>query len=152
METNGSLQNYINGVWKASTATKYLDVINPATAAVLGQVPLSPEALGVLESVLKPSALSDWVFPSRRGGHVRWVQSAVREIREQTPFDWRPHDLRRTAATFMTRELGVPRLVVSKILNHADSGVTAVYDRASYDPEKRQALDAWGKLVQEIVS
>jgi hypothetical protein len=36
---------------------------------------------------------------------------------------------------------GVPRLVVSKNLNHVETGVTAVYDRHSYDPEKRAALD-----------
>jgi hypothetical protein len=40
---------------------------------------------------------------------------------------------------------GVPRLVVSKILNHVETGVTAVYDRHSYDQEKRSALDFWGK-------
>ena len=38
---------------------------------------------------------------------------------------------------------GVPRLVVSKILNHVETGVTAVYDRHSYDLEKRAALDFW---------
>ena len=32
---------------------------------------------------------------------------------------------------------GVPRLVVSKILNHVETGVTAVYDRHGYDLEKR---------------
>ena len=47
---------------------------------------------------------------------------------------------------------GVPRLVVSKILNHAESGVTAVYDRHSYDPEKRAALDYWGNRLEQIVS
>jgi malonate-semialdehyde dehydrogenase (acetylating)/methylmalonate-semialdehyde dehydrogenase len=36
------LQNYIDGVWKPSTATEYEQVINPATAEVLAQVPLSP--------------------------------------------------------------------------------------------------------------
>ena len=47
---------------------------------------------------------------------------------------------------------GVPRLVVSKILNHVESGVTAVYDRHSYDPEKRAALDYWGNRLEKIVS
>jgi malonate-semialdehyde dehydrogenase (acetylating) / methylmalonate-semialdehyde dehydrogenase len=36
------LQNYINGQWVTSSAAEYLDVINPATADVLAQVPLSP--------------------------------------------------------------------------------------------------------------
>lgn len=35
------LLNYINGEWCASQATEFLDVVNPATAAVLTQVPLS---------------------------------------------------------------------------------------------------------------
>ena len=47
---------------------------------------------------------------------------------------------------------GLSRLVISKILNHVDSGVTAVYDRHSYDKEKRQALDAWGRRLEEILS
>jgi len=46
----------------------------------------------------------------------------------------------------------VPRLVVSKILNHVETGVTAVYDRHSYDLEKRAALDCWGKRLEGIVS
>jgi len=50
-----------------------------------------------------------------------------------------PHDLRRTAASKMASE-GVSRLVVSKILNHKDQGVTAVYDRHSYDLEKSRRL------------
>jgi hypothetical protein len=33
-----------------------------------------------------------------------------------------------------------------------ESGVTAVYDRHSYDAEKRQALDAWSVRLTEIVS
>jgi hypothetical protein len=47
---------------------------------------------------------------------------------------------------------GVPRLVVSKILNHVETGVTAVYDRHSYDLEKRAALDFWGKRLEAIIS
>jgi hypothetical protein len=47
--------------------------------------------------------------------------------------------------------LGVPRLVVAKILNHAEPGVTKVYDRHSYDSEKRQALNVWGERVMDLV-
>jgi len=61
-----------------------------------------------------------------------------------------PHDLRRTAATFMTR-MGISRLVVGKILNHVESGITKVYDRYSYDEEKREALALWGDKVAEII-
>jgi hypothetical protein len=48
--------------------------------------------------------------------------------------------------------MGVPRLVIARILNHAESGVTAVHDRYGYDREKREALEAWGRRLEEIVS
>jgi hypothetical protein len=47
---------------------------------------------------------------------------------------------------------GCARLVVSKILNHVETGVTAIYDRHSYDLEKRAALDFWGKRLDQIIS
>ena len=61
-----------------------------------------------------------------------------------------PHDLRRTAASHMTG-MGISRLVVSKLLNHVERGVTAVYDRHSYDQEKRAALEAWGAHLERII-
>ena len=48
--------------------------------------------------------------------------------------------------------LGISRLTVSKILNHVETGVTAVYDRHSYDNEKRHALDTWAAHLECVVS
>ena len=47
---------------------------------------------------------------------------------------------------------GIDRLVVRKVLNHAESDVTAVYDRYSYDTEKRSALDTWGAYLETILA
>ena len=47
--------------------------------------------------------------------------------------------------------MGVSRLVVSKILNHVERGITAVYDRHSYDGEKREALSQWAERLKQIV-
>ncbi|NOY99516.1 MAG: CoA-acylating methylmalonate-semialdehyde dehydrogenase [Chloroflexi bacterium] len=38
------LRNYVNGAWRAPEDATYLEVINPATAEVLAEVPLSPSA------------------------------------------------------------------------------------------------------------
>src|SRR6202162_3448309 len=38
------LQNYVNGAWRASTVTEFVEVINPATAEVLTNTPLSTRA------------------------------------------------------------------------------------------------------------
>ena len=60
-----------------------------------------------------------------------------------------PHDLRRTAASFMTK-LGVPRLHVEKVLNHSTGDIAEVYDRHDYLPEKRAALERWGSALTDI--
>lgn len=63
---------------------------------------------------------------------------------------WTVHDLRRTAATGMAR-IGVSRFIIGRILNHADRGVTGIYDRHAYVTEMRAALDAWGRHLEELV-
>jgi integrase len=126
----------------------------PAEVAKNGlvhRIPLSPQALEVLDSI-RPLSEGKWIFPSPTGhGHMHYIHKAVERLRGATNIDWNPHDLRRTAATYMTR-LGAQRLTVSKILNHADESVTAVYDRNAYQPEKRQALTAWANRVEQIVT
>jgi integrase len=64
--------------------------------------------------------------------------------------DWHLHDLRRTCATYLAK-LGTDRIVISKILNHAEGGVTGVYERHRYDDEKRRALDAWAARLTGII-
>ena len=65
--------------------------------------------------------------------------------------DIRGHDLRRTAASLMASG-GVPRFVISRILNHsADKDITSVYDRYSYDSEKRAAMEFWNRQLSAIL-
>ena len=118
------------------------------------RVPLSPMALELLQAAKKVAQDSSWVFPSPRGNKPITPEAVDHALRrpgmETLGIDFVPHDLRRTAASHMTG-IGIPRLVVSKILNHMERGVTAVYDRHSYDLEKRQALETWGRKLQGIV-
>ena len=67
---------------------------------------------------------------------------------------WTLHDLRRTAATNMAA-LGFPPHVVGAVLNHSPGGthgITAIYVRFRYDDERRQALMAWERRLEQIVS
>ncbi len=47
---------------------------------------------------------------------------------------------------------GVPRLTICKILNHVEKGITAVYDRHSYDAEKQAALAWWDQKLSAILA
>ena len=51
----------------------------------------------------------------------------------------------------MMTKSGVDRLVLKKILNHADREVTAVYDRYEYDKEKQIAMRAWDRDLKNIL-
>ncbi len=68
-------------------------------------------------------------------------------LRRASGLDIRPHDLRRTCATFLTG-MGCPEVVLKAILNHRDGGVTRIYDRNKYDEPKRQWLERWDRKLQ----
>ena len=118
-------------------------------------VPLCSQALAIVEQVRFLTADSRWVFPSPRGDQPINETAVSHAVRRNLGVlgvgQFTPHDLRRTAASQMTA-MGISRLVVSKILNHVDGGVTAVYDRHSYDLEKRHALETWGRMLETIVT
>ena len=66
---------------------------------------------------------------------------------------WRPHDIRRIVATGMER-MGVPIGVTEAILGHVSgskSGVVGIYQRHSYDREKREAVERWADHVRNLV-
>lgn len=133
--------------------------IIPATKAKNGlphNVPLSNIAISILQRLKEISNNSKWIFPSfNPNQHITStaIDHALR--RNKTHFEdvdtFTPHDLRRTTASHMTA-LGISRLVVSKILNHAENSVTAIYDRHSYDKEKKHAMDVWDSKLNEIIS
>jgi integrase len=64
--------------------------------------------------------------------------------------NWTLHDLRRTAKTLMARS-GVRPDISERVLGHAIGGVEAVYDRHSYEAEKRE-LERLAAMVERILS
>jgi integrase len=113
---------------------------------------LGPTAIKILRS-LEPSP-AGWFFPwpddpRKPIGDYSHVWARVR--RNSGTEGWDPRDLRRTAATLMSRNR-VPRFIVRRVLNHADREVTAVYDLYEYDDEVRRALLILDKAVLGIVS
>ena len=54
------IMNYINGEWRPSRAADYLDVVNPATAEILGKVPLSPGSEVDEAAKLASEAFEGW--------------------------------------------------------------------------------------------
>jgi len=139
------------------------------------RVPLTSTAIEILTELKKITGQYQFVFaspvghtkrnPERKAGMFPILGSAVdRALRNNLTQNLKtkqknifnldnftPHDLRRTVASMMTKS-GVDRLVLKKILNHADREVTAVYDRYEYDKEKQVAMRAWDRGLKEILT
>jgi integrase len=113
---------------------------------------LNEPAQRALASIEPDNRDSPYLFPSRDGGHIRWIQKTHGRLRKASGLaDFTIHDLRRTAASSMAAA-GIGRLTIAKVLNHKEREVTSVYDRYGYGPEIRHALDAWGARIEEIIS
>lgn len=118
------------------------------------RVPLSAPALEILRQVQQTTGDGEWVFPSRTrpGQPIRYIQKAAERVKAISGVDFVLHDLRRTTASNIS-SITSRREIVKRILNHSEGNdVTAVYDRYTYDIEKRQAMDAWGERLLQILA
>jgi integrase len=131
----------------------------PGTVAKNGQphrVPLVRDAVRILKArQASADERSRFVFENRAGaGSVAHrAKKAASILSRSLNFAFRAHDLRRTVATRMA-ETGVPRDHIARILNHVEGGpaATRVYDRYSYDTEKRAALERWSRKLDAILA
>ena len=126
-------------------------------------VPLSKPAHAIIEAQPHRSNADgrprDLIFGLADGPFSGWSNSKKKldkRIAKATgkPLPhWTPHDLRRTAATGMA-DLGIQPHVIEAVLNHVSGtikGVGRIYNRSSYEREKRQALDLWSECLMAIV-
>jgi len=116
------------------------------------RVPLSAWASDILRDTKAQAGSIKWVFPgSKPKSPISASAKPLQRVREASGVNFWLHDLRRTAASSMT-SIGLTREMVAKVLNHVEKGVTRVYDRYTYDREKRQALEAWAVRLEEILA
>jgi integrase len=120
------------------------------------RVPLTSMVLEILERRASAKDVDDrYVFSNHRYTCVaaRAKKAAAILCNGGLSFQFRAHDLRRTAASFMG-EAGVDRFHIAHVLNHRSvthSTVTAIYDRYRYDKKKRAALEKWAEVLSGIV-
>jgi integrase len=127
----------------------------PAEIAKNGRanlVPLSPIAYSIIDDQDRGKT---YVFPGHRVSPMSTSAFAqlVERIRLALKMeDFTSHDLRRTAATRLAGLRVLPH-IVEAILNHSGgviSGVAAIYNRHTYEAEKKRALMAWAREIERI--
>lgn len=126
-------------------------------------VPLSSQALAVLDTLRPITESTGSIFPGRRRGREREGGEQVTHLgRVNRSFrawskaagveDFIGKDIRRTVITGLSR-LGVDLEVRQAVANHRPAGVTKqVYDRYDQLAEKLVALQKWGRHVERLVT
>ena len=120
---------------------------------------VSPAATEIIES-LPRIGKAGFVFTTTGESHVTGYSRSKARLDAKMALDasgaispWTLHDLRRTMASGMAR-LNINLPVIEKVLNHTSGsfgGIVGVYQRHEFSNEKRQALEAWGRFVTDLI-
>ena len=126
-------------------------------------VPLSQAARAIIAAQPRrpgpDGELRDLIFGFGDGPFSGWgkskdaLEKRIAEKAGQPLPHWTPHDLRRSFATHASG-LGIQPHVIEVILNHVSgfrAGVAGIYNRHTYDAEKRTALALWADQLLAIV-
>ena len=111
-------------------------------------IPLVAPTLAILVR-RSEQANGDWVFPGQAPDqHAKTFRKPwTRLLKRAALTDVRPHDVRRTLGSWLTKG-GTALPVVSRALGHSHISTTLIYTR-SEDPELRQALEATATKMLE---
>jgi integrase len=124
-----------------------------AKNGVRHELPLSDLAVEVLESL--PRLEGPYLFSTTSGKKpFRGYSKAKGDLAADLDFDepWRLHDLRRSVGSGL-QALRFSRDVIGAVLNHAKGGgATPIYMRHDYSHEKLEALTAWGRRLEQIIT
>jgi integrase len=126
-------------------------------------VPLTPRVAKLLEGVPRFKDRDGYVFTTTGGKRPisgfskakarldRNIAAALKDagVKRGVPH-FTFHDLRRTVRTRLS-SLGVLPVIAELVIGHTQKGIHAVYDRYTYDDEKRAALLKWETLLLSIV-
>ena len=151
----GQRRNEIAGLhWSEIDLDKGVIHLPPARTknGLAHDVPLSASAVAIITG-LRRLADADLVFTIKRQPITGFSRMKERLDKASGVTDWTLHDIRRTVASGLQR-LSVRLEVTEAVLNHKSgsmAGIVSVYQKHTYAPEKRTALEAWASYVTELV-
>lgn len=118
-------------------------------------VPIPPQALALLRELKALAGNSLWIIPSPLNAkqplaHSSWSKAlSSANLCDKAGNNLRPHDLRRTFRTGISRLASAA--IAERCLNHVLPDMQAVYDQHDYLDERREALEKWAEHVMRIV-
>jgi integrase len=120
---------------------------------VLHIVPLSIQAIAILEAI-KPLTGSDrYVFPSSRGDGRPMSDGTVRTALRTLGYDkdsMSAHGFRTTASTLLNEQGWSPDAIERQLCHMPRDQVRAAYNRAQYLDERRRMMQAWADYLDGL--
>ncbi len=115
---------------------------------------LSTQAVALFKELKGLAGGSELVLPGRGSLTKPFAHNAINSalkvaLTGQDIPAFTIHDLRRTASTLL-HENGWPSDVVEKALNHTIGGVRGVYNKAEYEPQRREMLQFWADYIDQL--
>jgi integrase len=117
-------------------------------------VPLSCQAVAVVQTAMKASQSDQWLFPGVGSWRKPISDSTLSKLYRESGFTDRhvPHGWRATFSTIMNELAGLEnrpgdREVIDLMLAHIKGDVEAAYNRAAYMPRRRELAQAWADML-----
>jgi integrase len=120
---------------------------------VLHIVPLSTQAIAILEAIKPLTGSGRYVFPSSRGDGRPMSDGTVRTALRTLGYDkdsMSAHGFRTTASTLLNEQGWSPDAIERQLCHMPRDQVRAAYNRAQYLDERRRMMQAWADYLDGL--
>jgi integrase len=116
-------------------------------------VPLSKQALIILQEMMKINGKREWVFASQSKPRLHMSNGTILTALKRMGYRGRMtgHGFRALAMSTIKEKLGYRHEVVDRQLAHAPANkVDAAYDRAKFLDDRKTMMQAWADYLDNI--
>ncbi len=120
---------------------------------VLHIVPLSKQAISILEEIKPLTGSGRYVFPSSRGDGRPMSDNTIRTALKTLGYDsdvMTAHGFRTTASTLLNEQGWSPDAIERQLCHMPRDAVRAAYNRAQYLEERRKMMQAWSDYMDSL--
>ncbi len=116
-------------------------------------VPLSTQAVAILEAIQPLTGGGQYVFPSIRGDGRPMSDGTIRTALKSLGYDsdvMTAHGFRTTASTLLNEQGWSPDAIERQLAHAPRDKVRAAYNRAQYLDERRRMMQAWADYLDKL--
>ena len=116
-------------------------------------VPLSTQAIAILETIKPFTGSGQYVFPSSRGDGRPMSDNTIRTALKSLGYDsetMTAHGFRTTASTLLNEQGWSPDAIERQLAHSPRDQVRAAYNRAQYLDERRRMMQSWSDYLDSL--